>query len=48
VVPIVFFTQLLGVALGIDYRTLGFGKELVGAEAVIRANLQSQPAGATA
>jgi heterodisulfide reductase subunit B len=46
--PIVFFTQLLGVALGIDYRTLGFGKELVGAEEVIRANLQSQPAGAPA
>jgi heterodisulfide reductase subunit B2 len=46
--PIVFFTQLLGVALGIDYRTLGFGKELVGAEEVIRANLTSQPAGAPA
>ena len=27
--PIVFFKQLLGVALGIDYKQLGFGKELV-------------------
>lgn len=46
--PIVFFTQLLGVALGIDYKQLGFGKELVRAEDVIRANLQAQAAGATA
>ncbi len=43
--PIVFFTQLLGVALGIDMAKLGFGKELVAAEPVIRAKLDGQPAG---
>jgi heterodisulfide reductase subunit B len=46
--PIVFFTQLLGVALGIDMKSLGFGKELVAAEPVIRAKLEGQTAGATA
>jgi heterodisulfide reductase subunit B len=44
--PIVFFTQLLGVALGIDYAQLGFGKEIVGAERVIRDKLAGQAAGA--
>jgi heterodisulfide reductase subunit B len=44
--PIVFFTQLLGVALGIDMKKLGFGKELVSAEPVIRAKLQRQAVGA--
>jgi heterodisulfide reductase subunit B len=43
--PIVFFTQLLGVALGIDMAKLGFGKELVAAEPIIRAKLDGQPAG---
>ncbi|MHC4224538.1 MAG: hypothetical protein ACYSUN_11155, partial [Planctomycetota bacterium] len=28
-VPVVYFTQLLGVALGIRPRALGFGKEFV-------------------
>jgi len=46
--PIVFFTQLLGVALGIDMKKLGFGKELVTAEPVIRAKLEGQAARATA
>lgn len=46
--PIVFFTQLLGVALGIDMKKLGFGKELVTAEPVIRAKLEGQAAGARA
>lgn len=46
--PIVFFTQLLGVALGIDMKKLGFGKELVTAEPVIRAKLEGQAAGAKA
>jgi len=46
--PIVFFTQLLGVALGIDMKKLGFGKELVTAEPVIRAKLEGQTAGAKA
>lgn len=44
--PIVFFTQLLGVALGIDMPKLGIGKEIVGAERVIRAKLNAVPAGA--
>lgn len=46
--PIVYFTQLLGVALGIDMKKLAFGKELVTAEPVIRAKLEGQTAGATA
>jgi heterodisulfide reductase subunit B len=29
--PIIFFTQLMGVAFGIDPKELGFGKELVSA-----------------
>lgn len=44
--PIVFFTQLLGVALGIDMKKLGFGKELIAAEPVIRAKLEGKPVGA--
>jgi heterodisulfide reductase subunit B len=44
--PIVFFTQLLGVALGLDMKKLGFGKELVAAEPVIRAKLEGKPVGA--
>lgn len=46
--PIIFFTQLLGVALGIDMKKLGFGKELVAAEPVIRAKLDAQAAAAQA
>ena len=38
--PIVFFTQLIGVALGIELNELGFGKEIVAAEPVIRAKLK--------
>ena len=44
--PIVYFTQMLGVALGIDMKKLGFGKELVAAEPVIRAKLEGQMAAA--
>jgi heterodisulfide reductase subunit B len=40
--PIVYFTQLLGIALGIEMKKLGFGKELVAAEPVIRARLEGQ------
>jgi heterodisulfide reductase subunit B len=47
-VPIIFFTQLLGVALGIDFKQLGIGKEIVAAEPVIRAKLAQQAAGAEA
>ena len=46
--PIVFFTQLLGVALGIDMKTLGFGKEIIAAEPVIQAKLDGQATGAKA
>lgn len=37
--PIVFFTQLLGVALGIDLKRLGFGKEIIAAAPVIQEKL---------
>jgi heterodisulfide reductase subunit B len=37
--PIVYFTQLLGLAFGLDAKKLGFGKEIVAAEPVIRAKL---------
>ncbi len=36
-IPIVFFTQMLGIALGIDRKKLGFGKEIVSAEPVVGA-----------
>jgi heterodisulfide reductase subunit B len=38
-VPIVYFTQMLGVAFGIEPAKLGFGKELVAALPVIKAKL---------
>lgn len=44
--PIVYFTQMLGVALGIDLKKLGFGKELVAAEPVIRGKLEGRMAAA--
>jgi heterodisulfide reductase subunit B len=37
--PILYFTQLLGVAFGLQPRELGFGKELVAAEPVIAAKV---------
>jgi heterodisulfide reductase subunit B len=46
--PIVFFTQLLGVAMGIDMKKLGFGKEIVAAGPVIKAKLNGQAAGVRA
>ena len=39
--PVLFLTQLLGVALGIDWKELGFGKEIVAAEPVIRDRLEA-------
>jgi heterodisulfide reductase subunit B len=39
--PILFLTQLLGVALGIDLKKLGFGKEIVAAEPVLQAKLET-------
>ena len=40
--PIVFFTQMLGVAFGIEPKKLGFGKEIVPAMPVIQAKLGAQ------
>lgn len=37
--PVLFLTQLLGVALGISLSELGFGKEIVAAEPVLEARL---------
>jgi heterodisulfide reductase subunit B len=45
-IPIIFFTQLLGVALGIDFEKLGIGKEIVAAGPVIKAKLAAQAAAA--
>lgn len=42
-IPIVFFTQLMGIAFGIDPRKLGFGKEIVAALPVLEAKLEEQP-----
>ncbi len=47
-VPIVFFTQMLGVAFGLDPAEVGFGKELVAAAPVIEAKLGLAPAKAPA
>jgi len=33
--PIIFFTQMVGVAFGLDPKKLGFGKEIVSAEPVL-------------
>jgi heterodisulfide reductase subunit B2 len=33
--PIIFFTQLIGLALGLDAKTLGFGREFVSAKAAL-------------
>jgi heterodisulfide reductase subunit B len=41
--PIMFFTQLLGVAFGIDPKTLGFGKEIVAALPVLKAKMNGKP-----
>jgi heterodisulfide reductase subunit B len=46
-IPIVFFTQQMGLAIGIEADQLGFGKEIVAAEPVIRRKLNGQPAGTT-
>lgn len=46
--PIIYFTQLMGVAFGIDSKELGFGKEIVPAEAMIRRKLAAVAAEATA
>jgi len=43
--PIVFFTQLVGLAFGLEPKRLGFGKEIVAAEPVIRAKMNGQGVG---
>jgi len=40
-VPIIFFTQMLGVAFGLEPAKLGFGKEIVAARPVLEAKLGS-------
>jgi heterodisulfide reductase subunit B len=45
-VPIVFFTQMLGVAFGLDPDRLGFGKEIVAARPVLEAKLGPAPVAA--
>jgi heterodisulfide reductase subunit B len=45
--PIIFFTQLLGVAFGIDPKALGFGKEIVAALPVLKEKLNGKIAVAT-
>ena len=42
--PIIFFTQLLGVAFGIDPKTLGFGKEIVAASPVLKEKINGKAA----
>ncbi len=42
--PIIYFTQMLGVAFGIDISKLGFGKELVLASPVIKSKLEGAKA----
>ncbi len=37
--PIVYFTQIMGIAFGLDPKKLGFGKELVAALPVVRAKV---------
>jgi heterodisulfide reductase subunit B len=45
--PIIFFTQLMGIAFGIAPEKLGFGKEIVAALPVVKARLsQAAVAGA--
>ena len=46
--PVLFVTQLLGVALGLDGKKLGIGKEIIGAEPVLRAKVGAKTATAKA
>lgn len=43
--PIMYFTQILGVAFGIEPQMLGFGKEIVAAMPVLKAKVNTQLAG---
>jgi len=39
-VPVLYFTQMLGIALGVPAEKLGFGKEIVSAESVLQSRLR--------
>jgi len=41
--PILFFTQLIGLAIGLDPAELGFGKEIVSARPALAAKMATQP-----
>ena len=44
-VPTLFFTQLMGLAFGLDAKTLGFGKEFVSAAAALaKIGVEAPPA----
>jgi heterodisulfide reductase subunit B len=43
-VPILYFSQLVGLALGVGTKRLGIGKELVSAEAVLKRVAAAAPA----
>lgn len=43
--PIVYFTQLLGLALGVGVKRLGLGKELISTKAVLSRRSEPAPAG---
>jgi len=45
--PIVYFTQMLGIAFGLKPKKLGFGKEITAAEPVIREKLKAAAAAGT-
>jgi heterodisulfide reductase subunit B len=47
-IPIMFFTQMLGVALGIGFKELGIGKEIVPAVPLLESWLAKQAAGVIA
>jgi len=40
--PIMYFTQILGIAFGLDPKKLGFGKELVAAMPVLKSKFNGQ------
>ena len=39
--PVVFFTQLMGLAFGLDAASLGFGKELIAAGPVLESKVDA-------
>lgn len=41
--PVVFFTQLIGLAFGLEPQELGFGRELISAQAVVDHVLHAEP-----